>query len=148
MSVRIRHRKPSDDAEWLRMRRVLWPDETREAHQIGMAAWLARSDAVVLVADRADGHGLAGFAEVGTRLYADGCDTSPVAYLEGWYVDRDVRRQGIGAALVRVAEGWARARGCREFASDALLDAGDSRRAHEALGFIEVERAVRYRKRL
>lgn len=148
MSFRIRRREPFDDAEWLRMRRVLWPHDTKEAHQIDMAAWLARSDAVIIVADRADGKGLAGFAEVGTRLYADGCDTSPVAYLEGWYVDRDVRRQGIGAALVRGAEAWARERGYRELASDALLDAIDSQRAHESLGFVEVERAVRYRKRL
>lgn len=128
------------------MRRALWPHDTEEAHQIEMAAWLARSDAVVLVADRVDGQGLAGFAEVGTRLYADGCDTSPVAYLEGWYVDRDVRRQGIGAALVRAAEAWTQERGYCELASDALLDAIDSQRAHESLGFIEVERAVRYRK--
>jgi aminoglycoside 6'-N-acetyltransferase I len=148
MSFRIRLREPPDDAEWLRMRRALWPHDAKEAHQIQMAAWLARSDAVVFFADRADGGGLAGFAEVGARLYADGCDTSPVAYLEGWYVDRDMRRQGIGTALVRAAEAWARERGYREFASDALLDAVDSQRAHESLGFIEIERAVRYRKRL
>jgi aminoglycoside 6'-N-acetyltransferase I len=148
MSLRIRFRQPSDDAEWLRMRRALWPDDSEAAHQIDMAVWLARADAAVLVAERADRRGLAGFTEVGTRLYADGCDTSPVAYLEGWYVDRDVRRHGIGAALVRAAEAWARERGYREFASDALLSAIDSQRAHEALGFIEVERAVRYRKRL
>jgi aminoglycoside 6'-N-acetyltransferase I len=148
MSFRVRLREPRDDAEWLRMRRALWPHDTKEAHQIDMAAWVARSDAVVLVADRPDGQGLAGFAEVGTRLYADGCDTSPVAYLEGWYVDCDVRRQGIGAALVCAAEMWARERGYHELASDALLNAVESQRAHESLGFIEVERAVRYRKSL
>jgi aminoglycoside 6'-N-acetyltransferase I len=147
MSLRIRFRQPSDDAEWLRMRRALWPDDSEAAHQIDMAVWRARVDAAVLVAERAD-QGLAGFTEVGTRLYADGCDTSPVAYLEGWYVDRDVRRHGIGAALVRAAEAWARERGYRELASDALLNAIDSQRAHSALGFIDVERAVRYRKRL
>src|SRR5215475_3890089 len=148
MFVRIRFRAPSDDAEWLRMRRALWPHDGKAAHQVDMAMWLARPDAAVLVAERADRQGLAGFAELGSRLYADGCDTSPVAYLEGWYVDRDVRRRGIGAALVRAAEVWAQERGYREFASDALLDAIDSQRAHESLGFIEVERAVRYRKRL
>jgi aminoglycoside 6'-N-acetyltransferase I len=130
------------------MRRALWPHDSEAAHQTDMAAWLARADAAVLVAEQADRQGLAGFTQVGTRLYADGCDTSPVAYLEGWYVDRDVRRRGIGAALVRAAEVWGQERGYRELASDALLDAIDSQRAHESLGFIEVERAVRYRKRL
>jgi Acetyltransferase (GNAT) family len=87
---------------------ALWPHDSEAAHQIDMAVWRARADAAVLVAERADRQGLAGFIEVGTRLYADGCDTSPVAYLEGWYVDRDVRRHCIGAALVRAAECGAR----------------------------------------
>ncbi len=41
---------------------------------------------------------------------------------------------------------WARDRGHREFASDALLENVESQRAHEALGSVEVERAVRFRK--
>jgi aminoglycoside 6'-N-acetyltransferase I len=57
-----------------------------------------------------------------------------------------VRRQGVGAALVRAAEAWARARGYRDLASDALLDNLPSHEAHVALGFGEVERSVKYRK--
>lgn len=144
----IRARIPSDDPEWCRMRCALWPDDTRAGHERGMVEWLARPDAVVLVAVRGDGNGLAGFAEVATRPYADGCDTSPVAFLEGWYVDPDLRRSGVGRALVDAAEDWARERGLREFASDALLDNVTSHKAHEAVGFQEVERAVRYRKPL
>jgi aminoglycoside 6'-N-acetyltransferase I len=100
----------------------------------------------VLVATRPNGPGLCGFAEIGTRSVADSCGTSPVAYLEGWYVDPDMRLKGFGAALVSAAEAWARARGYREFASDAQLHNIDSQRAHVALGFTEVERAVLYRK--
>jgi aminoglycoside 6'-N-acetyltransferase I len=107
------------------MRCALWPDE-EGAHETDMTAWLARPDTAVLIAERAGGAGLAGFAEVGARPIADGCETSPVAYLEGWYVDPDVRRQGIGTALIRAAEAWARDCGYREFASDALLDNTDS----------------------
>jgi len=110
-----------------------------------MAAWLARPDAVTLVAERAAG-ALCGFAEVGARAFADGCDTQPVAYLEGWYVDADVRHQGVGTALLRGVEAWARERGYRELASDTELGNRVSQRAHERLGFTEVERAVRYRK--
>jgi aminoglycoside 6'-N-acetyltransferase I len=37
--------------------------------------------------------------------WVDGCATTPVGYLEGWCVDPDVQRQGIGRALVKSAEG-------------------------------------------
>lgn len=147
MPIAIRAWRPDDHAEWLRMRRALFDDIAPGNEEADAAAWLARPDAIVLVAVRADGR-LAGFAELAERPYADGCDTSPVAYLEGWWVDEDVRRQGVGAALVAAGVAWARERGYREMASDALLDNVDSHQAHEALGFEEVERAVRYRRAL
>ncbi len=50
-------RQPSDDAEWLGMRHA---HDSEAAHQIDMAVWLARADAAVLVAQRADRQGLAG----------------------------------------------------------------------------------------
>lgn len=144
--MQIRPYRPGDDAEWLRMRCALWPHHDEPAvESAGMAEWLARPDAVVLFAARPGG-GLAGFAEIGARPYADGCETSPVAYLEGWWVDEDARRQGVGAALIAAGEAWARERGYREMASDALLDNDLSHRAHAALGFEEVDRVVQYRK--
>lgn len=143
----VRELLPADNADWLRMRCALWPETSPEAHRTEMLAWRERSDAVVLVAPRTD-RGLMGFAEIGTRSLADGCETSPVAYLEGWYVDADARGQGVGAALIRAAEAWARARGFREFASDAELENVESQRAHTALGFREVSRAVLYLKTL
>jgi aminoglycoside 6'-N-acetyltransferase I len=139
--VVIRPYSAADHDEWGRMRTALWPG------QDDMTAWLARPDATVIVAARAGGV-LCGFAEAGERAYADGCESSPVAYLEGWYVDPDTRRQGVGGRLVRAVEEWARARGLQELASDTLLDNVDSQRAHERLGFAESERHVLFRKSL
>lgn len=147
LGMNIRPYVSSDHAEWLRMLEALFPGHSKDEHAADMAAWLARPDTGVLVAAREDGR-LAGFAEVGERNYADGCDTAPVAYLEAWYVDPDVRRQGVGAALVAAVEAWARARGYQELASDALLENVISQHAHECAGFTEVERAVKYRKSL
>ena len=101
----------------------------------------------VLVADRGDGS-LAGFVELGSRRYAEGCATTPVAYLEGWYVDPDVRRAGLGKRLLEAAEAWAKANGFSEIASDTELANDRSLKAHLALGFEEVERQICFRKSL
>ena len=101
----------------------------------------------VIVADRGNG-ALAGFAEVGSRNYAEGCVTTPVAYLEGWYVDPDVRGTGLGARLLAAVETWAREQGFTELASDAEIENTVSLEVHLALGFEEVERQICFRKRL
>jgi aminoglycoside 6'-N-acetyltransferase I len=146
---------PPDRTEWLRMRLILWPEMDADAHLVDMHTWLSRPDATVIVVPRDDGGGLpgsdrparlAGFAEVGTRSVADSCETSPVAYLEGWFVDPDMRRRGVGTALVRAAEAWARQQRYRELASDTEISNETSQRAHAALGFTEVDRVVVYRK--
>ena len=113
-----------------------------------MAAFLDEAqDTVVFVAERPDGT-LGGFLEAGTRPYAEGCHTSPVGYIEGWYVDPDLRREGVGRALVEAAEAWARGIGLQEMASDALIDNEVSHQAHLALGYREVERIVCFHKDL
>jgi aminoglycoside 6'-N-acetyltransferase I len=158
----------SDRPEWLRMRQALWPNPDPDAQLADMDEWLATPGTTVIVVPRVGGGGgvgadagncgyagtsggagagrLAGFAEIGTRSVAESCSTSPVAFLEGWYVYPDLRRQGVGTALVRAAEAWARSQGFEEFASDTQLANTDSQRAHAAVGFIEVERLVAYRK--
>ena len=89
-----------------------------------------------------------GFAELSIRNYAEDCVTDRVAYLEGWYVEAAWRRSGVGKALVTAAEAWARAQGCTEFASDALLDNMTSAAAHLALGFEETEQIRCFKKNL
>ena len=141
----VRAYRDSDWDEWLRMSVALFPEYTAEDLAKGMQEFRARSDADVFVIDRGDGT-LAGFVEAGSRPYADGCDTSPVGYVEAWYVDDDVRRQGYGRALLEAAEDWARRQGYRQMASDALLDNHTSHAAHRASGYEEVERIVQFRK--
>ena len=131
------------------MSAALFPNLSAENLAEGMRAFRQRSrrDAEVFVVDRGDGT-IAGFLEVGTRPYADGCDTSPVAYLEAWYVDPDVRRQRWGQLLVAAAEQWARSHGYREMASDTQLDNVVSQAAHRRAGYEEVDRVIQFRKDL
>jgi aminoglycoside 6'-N-acetyltransferase I len=149
-NVTIRPYRPADLTQWMRMRRELWPElPTDEAAQrADCEAWLVRRNSIVFVAARSGSFHLCGFIEAGERELADGCETSPVAYLEGWFVDEDLRGRGIGHRLIQAAEDWAITKGYREFASDALLENLPSQRAHNAVGFVEVERAVRYAKQL
>jgi aminoglycoside 6'-N-acetyltransferase I len=144
----IRHATQIDHVEWLRMRAALWPDCSLEDHHGEMRDQLADpARYAVLVVER-DAGKLGGFLEASLRQYADGCRTSPVGYIEGWYVDADLRRQGLGGKLVKAAEQWAVEQGCTEMASDCELDNDVSFGAHLALGYEEVERAIQFRKTL
>lgn len=149
--MNIRPATKADAEAWLAMRMALWPDAEPDALRGDVTAFFAaRSEPVmphqVFVAE-VDGK-LVGMLELSLRPYVDGCASSPVPYIEGWYVVPDLQRRGIGGALVRAAEEWAAAHGHTEIASDALLDNDVSEQAHKALGFEEVERAIRFRKAL
>ena len=147
--MNIRAVSQSDRAEWARMRSQLYssPDvrEIDDWYEAANNGGTTLVGVAVLVADRGDGS-LAGFVEIGSRPYAEGCETSPVAYLEGWYVDPGERRTGLGASLIRAAEEWALANGYREIASDTELDNEISLAAHLALGYEEVERQICFKK--
>jgi aminoglycoside 6'-N-acetyltransferase I len=144
MSLTVRQVTVADADEWLRMQAALFPGVDNRGD---IAAYFdnPRSDAVTIVAERPSG-GLAGFVEVGTRSYAEGCESQPVAYIEAWYVDPDVRRRGVGAALVRAAEQWAKNQGFHEIGSDVAIDNRVSQLAHAALGYQEVDRIVCFRR--
>jgi len=108
------------------------------------SAWLRMS--LALFANYAGEDLVPGMREFRARPYADGCDTSPVGYVEAWYVDPHVRREGYGRALLVAAEDWARGRGYREMGSDAQLGNDVSHAAHRRSGYEEVDRVVQYRK--
>lgn len=146
----IRALLAADRAEWLRMRRSLWPECCDDEHAGEIDAFLesGAGPAAVFVAERNAAGELGGFLELGLRSHAEGCRSSPVPYIEGWYVDSDLRRRGVGEALLEAAEGWARQRGHTEIASDTAPDNDVSLAAHERLGFVITDRMVCFRKEL
>lgn len=131
------------------LRFALWPDQPLETRRAEAAENLAHRDNAFETFVALDGGEVVGFAEVSLRRdYVNGCETSPVAFLEGIYVRPGQRRRGVGSALVAAAGQWGRERGCSEFASDALLANESSLRFHRAAGFDETERVVYFRKAL
>ena len=139
----------ADDAPaWVAMRTALWPEESADhADEVRRYFDEVRRGIAFIAADSAGTP--VGFAEATIRIdCVNGTETSPVGFLEGWYVAPAWRLRGIARALVARVEQWTREHGCAELASDALLDNPASHRAHAACGFEETERVVCFRKRL
>jgi aminoglycoside 6'-N-acetyltransferase I len=146
-SVTIRQIAQSDRGEWVRLRAALWPGSLAD-HDAETRAYFERgAEAPVIFVAEAEGR-LVGFLELDHRKYAPGCDSSPVPFIEGWYVEPAAQGRGIGRALVEAAEARARAEGHDEIASDAEMENADGIAAHRALGYEEVERVVCFRKAL
>ena len=147
MSFAIRRATDEDKWEWLRMRQGLWPEAPVEYLTFDLDERLVDPDYAVFVASTAEGQ-LVAFVEVGLRDHGEGCETSPVGYIEAWFVGEYVRGQKLGRDLIHAAEEWARGKGCAEMASDTWLENEASIAAHLKLGYWEVERLVHFVKRL
>ncbi|WP_041653509.1 aminoglycoside 6'-N-acetyltransferase [Allomeiothermus silvanus] len=142
--MRIRPLAPHEVEIYVPLRQALWPDANDPSEVMDQLARPERFQ--ILVAE--EGSQFIGWVEVALRDYAEGCQTSPVGYLEGWYVVPTHRQSGIGRKLVEAAEDWARGKGCTEMASDTKIHNTLSQIAHARLGYAEVERIVCFRKPL
>ena len=57
-----------------------------------------------------------GFAQCGLRFdYVEGTISSPVAYLEGIFIEEEYRRNGYAKQLVKACEKWAKEKNIKEF---------------------------------
>lgn len=147
--MKIRKADLRDKSEWLRMRNALWSGSFEEHLEDITNYFLNKKIGVVeaFVLERNNGK-LGGFIELNLRNYAEGSKSFKVPYVEGWYVDLDLRNCGYGKQLIQIAENWAIENGFNELASDAEIENFDSIAAHKALGFKEVERIVCFIKQL
>jgi aminoglycoside 6'-N-acetyltransferase I len=147
VDTNIRKIVENDRAGWVRMRDALWPGSLADHDEETRRHFDARAAApIVFVAEAAGA--LVGFLELDFRKYAPGCRSSPVPFIEGWYVEPAFRRRGIGRGLVAAAESYAREAGHDEIASDLEVGNDVSLAAHGALGYEEVERVVCMRRSL
>ena len=145
--MKIRAIVESDRAAWARLREALWPGSLSD-HDAETRSYFEQAlQAPIVFVAEADG-GLVGFLELDYRKYAPGCSSSPVPFIEGWYVEPGRQGRGIGRALIEAAEACARAAGHHEIASDAEIGNADGIAAHFALGYEEVERVVCFRRPL
>ena len=143
----IRRVSAPDRQAWTRLRDALWPgslpDHDRETRTYFETP---AGTPIVFVADVSGT--VVGFLELDYRKYAPGCSSTPVPFIEGWFVDVAFRGRGIGRALVAAAEAHARAEGFAEIASDADTGNHGGIAAHRALGYDDIEHVVCFRKEL
>jgi aminoglycoside 6'-N-acetyltransferase I len=149
----VRQADISDSAEIAEMCALLWPDATAAEHRFETEQLLKTKmcgtlPSTIFVCHDENGR-ITGFLLVDLRSHADGCNPArPVGYVEGWFVLERHRGQGMGAAMMRAAEDWARSLGCKEMASDTWIDERNSLKEHQALGFEVVDRCIHFRKSL
>lgn len=136
----------NDLSDWQTLALRLWSNHSPEEMKTILSSILeSPKEQGFLVRDDA-GRAIA-FMNLSLRYdYVPGAKESPVAYIEGIYVEEDYRKQGIATRLVRHAEQWALEKKCTELASDALIENTDSHTFHVQMGFQEVERVVSFIK--
>lgn len=147
-SFKIRELREKDIGDWLRLRKLLWDGVSDDEHKAEMLDIYEHHETqLVLVAEIGFGR-IVGFLEASIRPFVEDCNSDNVGYLEGWYVEPEYRKNGIGRMLVSEAENWARQNGATEMASDAEIGNDMSLRAHLKLGYEETSRLVHLRKDL
>jgi aminoglycoside 6'-N-acetyltransferase I len=131
---------------WAALRHLLWDDEPASVHRAEAEEQLADPQRYCNLVAVEDGE-VVGFAEGTLRHdYVNGCDTSPVVFLEGICVAPRARRQGLARQLVAAIADWGRAKGCLEFASDTWLENDEGLAFHLAAGFVETGRTITFRQ--
>jgi aminoglycoside 6'-N-acetyltransferase I len=147
--MKVRQVNLNDRNEWARIRNSLWNSALKE-HLEEIDQYFCHNSTNIVnvfVLERNNGK-LGGFIELNIRNYAEGSELGAIPYIEGLYVDSDIRNSGYGRQLIAVAEAWAIENGFNELASDTKLENLTGIAAHKALGFQEVERIVCFIKKL
>ena len=146
--IEVRRLRPPDHAAWIDLRQALWAHHDRSGLETE-AREIADAPAKTPVFLAIDSHGEAvGFLEASIRSKAPGCSTDRIGFIEGWFVDKEHRGQGIGRLLVQAAEDWARGQGCTEMGSDTNDRYPGSPGAHASLGYRTVRTDIAFRKPL
>ena len=147
--ITIEELSPQLFDDWIALRCLLWLNGSEHERRREAESLIQRLDRATILLARSPGPITIGFAEATLRSdYVNGCATSPVAFLEGIYVQPGWRRRGVARRLCNAVEKWASEKGCSEFASDTETDNAISERMHLALGFQEAERVVCFRKQI
>jgi len=143
------HQASMDDLNSVsEMALMLWPEgNTISSLKEEISIIMADEKSVIFLARKNNVN--VGFAHCQVRHdYVEGTNTSPVGYLEGFFVQEKHRSYGIGTKLIHACEEWLREKEILEIASDTEIINSASIRFHLHNGFSEVNRIVCFSKRI
>jgi len=142
--MRLKPIKKQDFPEWRAMRKALYLGTEAEFLDQEMEAIIKHGmcSCFCIKNDNAETIGL---VELSERNIADGCLSSPVAYLEGLYLKPEYRSKGLGREVILQVMSLCRESGFSELATDTNFDNFRARAFYKALGFEELEHCVGFR---
>lgn len=144
----IKTLSPEYLGQWVRLRQQLWPQHSAEQHLNDGLDILASAKHISFVLLN-DQQYMIAFVDAAIRDdYVNGCQSSPVAYIEGIYVEPQWRLKKCAKKLIRAIEQWGKANDCREIASDAALENISSQKMHQKMGFKITEKVVFFQKNI
>ena len=140
----LRRARQDDAAELARLSAQLGYPQQDVVFAARLRRLLVSADHPVIVASD-DGRTLLGFVAIERRLLLEAGERVEIV---GLVVDDRARRRGIGQALVRAAEDWARDIGVAELMVRSNAARAESHPFYEGRGFVRAKTQHVYRKRL
>ena len=132
--------------EWVELKFTLFPDIDKATHYQEADQILSLPEKYCVFIHLNESNKMTGFIEVSFWESVQKIIPERAGYIEGWFVREELRRRGIGKALLKKAEQWTLARGCWKIFSDTDIENSISQQAHQSLEFKEVDRMILFRK--
>jgi len=115
----IRPVAPSEAAEWLRLRTLLWPDGAEDHAKEIEAFFEGKLDEPMAVYfARESGGRVVGLLELAIRSELLDITNQRIGYVEGLFVEPEARGHNVARKLLEFSRAWALRERCTMFASD------------------------------
>jgi len=128
---------------WREMRECVYESLSNDFHDKEMSQIIKREDWFCLFI-KDNENKILGFVELSSRNVVDGCLSSPVAYIEGLFIKKEYRENGLGSKSIEVIKSWCKERGFTELGADTELVNKRAQKFFNAVGFHETFRIVEF----
>ena len=143
--MKIRKVEQSDFAEWLRLRKLLYPEYSSDElmYEIREIFFnrnvVGELDYFVCVVEN-EKLELCGFCETSLREKDPCSQTGPVGYVESLFVDSNFRMKGLAQGMLIECEEWVRNKNCVDFWVDTEEKFIGALQCYQKFGFTVIKR--------